>query len=82
MAMKEYVSGYNLDRVGFQSFLVFFFFPTYSSNRGWAFFLIPREVFWEPESKIRGRILRYKCSVGSWGRKAMTPKKLLAVRNG
>ena len=26
MAMKEYASGYNLDRVGFQSFLVFSFF--------------------------------------------------------
>lgn len=47
MAMKENVSDYRLDRKLFS----FWFFPTYSNNRGWAFSLIPREVFWEPESR-------------------------------
>lgn len=63
MAMKENVSGYSLDGISSQSIFLFRHIPVLGIC---AFSLISREVCWEPE-KENERILRFECSVGSWG---------------
>lgn len=63
MAMKENDSGYSLDGISSQSIFLFWHIPVLGIC---AFSLISREVCWEPE-KENERILRFECSVGSWG---------------